>query len=154
MHVLSSSEGNILEDETAIEILNKSKVLSNEIQAKQKITVETEKAIDATRIGYKPVAKRAQVLFFCIAELAAIEPMYQYSLTWFVNLFVSCIAKSTKELSPTTEFNNRLNVLNEFFTYALYCNVCRSLFEKDKVIINIYLYLLLFITTGSIYTPG
>ena len=35
LEVLSSSEGNILEDETAIEVLSSSKVLSNEITEKQ-----------------------------------------------------------------------------------------------------------------------
>ena len=35
LEVLSSSEGNILEDETAIEILSSSKKLANEIEEKQ-----------------------------------------------------------------------------------------------------------------------
>jgi hypothetical protein len=35
LEVLSSSEGNILEDETAIKILSSSKQLSNEISQKQ-----------------------------------------------------------------------------------------------------------------------
>ena len=35
LEVLSSSEGNILEDETAIKVLSSSKVLSNEISEKQ-----------------------------------------------------------------------------------------------------------------------
>ena len=35
LEVLSSSEGNILEDETAIEVLSSSKKLANEIEEKQ-----------------------------------------------------------------------------------------------------------------------
>lgn len=35
LEVLSTSEGNILEDERAIEVLSSSKVLANEIQEKQ-----------------------------------------------------------------------------------------------------------------------
>ena len=35
LEVLSSSEGNILEDETAIKVLSSSKLLSNEIAEKQ-----------------------------------------------------------------------------------------------------------------------
>ena len=35
LEVLSSSEGNILEDESAIEVLSSSKILANEISEKQ-----------------------------------------------------------------------------------------------------------------------
>lgn len=50
--VLSSSEGNILEDETAIKVLSSSKVLANEISEKQAIAEVTEKKIDTARLGY------------------------------------------------------------------------------------------------------
>jgi dynein heavy chain len=62
--------------------------LSEEISAKQEIAAETEKEIDETRNGYKPVAIHSSILFFCISDLANIEPMYQYSLTWFINLYL------------------------------------------------------------------
>ena len=52
----------------------------------------TEKEIDETRNGYKPVATHSSILFFCISDLANIEPMYQYSLTWFINLYLQVCA--------------------------------------------------------------
>lgn len=51
--VLSSSEGNILEDETAIKVLSSSKVLSNEISEKQAVAEITEKKIDTARLAYR-----------------------------------------------------------------------------------------------------
>ena len=39
LFTLSSSEGNILEDESAIAVLDSSKVLSNDIQKKQKVRI-------------------------------------------------------------------------------------------------------------------
>lgn len=96
LEVLSSSEGNILEDETAIKILSSSKALANEISQKQEVAEETEKEIDATRMGYRPIAVHSTILFFSIADLANIEPMYQYSLTWFINLFILSIENSEK----------------------------------------------------------
>ena len=40
LETLSSSEGNILEDESAIQILDSSKILSDEISKKQKVSNE------------------------------------------------------------------------------------------------------------------
>ena len=80
--VLSSSEGNILEDETAIDIISSSKVLSIKIAQKQEVAVVTEARIDEARLGYVPVAEHVACLFFTTSDLCWIDPMYQYSLNW------------------------------------------------------------------------
>ena len=76
LHILSSSEGNILDDDEAIQVLSESKVVSNKIEEEQKIAEETEIKIDEARMQYKPNADKTSLLFFCITELNNINSMY------------------------------------------------------------------------------
>ena len=92
-----------------------------------KVTLEE---INSSRELYRPVAKRGSVLYFVIASLVNIDPMYQYSLDFFIVLFKIRLEKAARP----AELQKRLNALVEDLTNAFYINVCRGLFEKDKLL--------------------
>lgn len=60
-----------------ISTLAQSKVTSNIIEKKVKEAAKTQEIIAKTRTGYIPIAFRASQLFFCIADLGTVDPMYQ-----------------------------------------------------------------------------
>lgn len=88
----------------------------------------TERSINEAREHYRPAATRGSILYFVIADLAVVSPMYQFSLPYFTRLFSFCIEKSEKAEDVPT----RLQLLFDFVTRFIFNNVSRGLFEEHK----------------------
>ena len=67
------------------------------------------------------MAARGSVMYFVVALLAEVDPMYQYSLKYFNQLFNTCIEQS----ETSTDLQKRLNILLKNTTITVYNNVAR-----------------------------
>ena len=72
----SATTEEILDQDTLIDILEDSKRVSGEINERMEAAKIVEAEINETRSTYSPVAIRGSILYFVIADLANIDPMY------------------------------------------------------------------------------
>ncbi|CAF4573133.1 unnamed protein product [Rotaria sp. Silwood1] len=135
LKMLFESEGNILDNEELVNSLNDSKVTSSAIKRRLEETIKTEANISAAREKYRRAAKRGSLLYFVVADLGLIDPMYQFSLRYFTLLFNATIENSTK----SEDLNQRLQIILDSTTENIYTNVSRGLFEKDKLVFSFLL---------------
>uniref|UniRef100_A0A8C4TYN4 Dynein axonemal heavy chain 1 n=1 Tax=Falco tinnunculus TaxID=100819 RepID=A0A8C4TYN4_FALTI len=133
LYQLSTSEGNPVDDLELIKVLEASKLKAGEIQAKVTVAEQTERDINITRLQYVPVAVRSQILYFCVSDLSNVDPMYQYSLEWFLTAVESTLHPRLVVAFFSDTLKDRITNINNYITFSLYSNVCRSLFEKHKL---------------------
>jgi dynein heavy chain len=93
LKLLNDSSGDLLDDEALIETLQKSKVEGQEIEEALKKQEHFQEMFNGIRKNYNPVAQRVSNLYFTILDLALLEPTYQWSLEYYINLFIRSIEK-------------------------------------------------------------
>lgn len=70
------------------------------------------------------------LLYFCVAEFSQVEHMYQFSLTWFLNLFVNAL----KDAEKSNDIDTRILNINEMLTFSVYYQVSSSIHQVRTLI--------------------
>lgn len=132
LQLLSTAQGSLLDNEKLVNALNTSKQTAEAVTEKIKNSEETEVMIDAARNAYRPCAEVASVLYFVLNDMSLIDPMYQFSMDTYTELF----EKSIHESSKHEDLAERLSSLNKYHTLATYRVTCRGLFERHKLLFS------------------
>lgn len=127
---LSANQGNLLDDDELVEVLNNTKTKAMEVKEKLDAADETKKSISEQRESYRPVATRGSVLYFSIVEMSMVNVMYQTSLRQFVELFMRSIILAEKAAVASKRVSN----IVETMTYLVYRYVNKGLYERHKIL--------------------
>ncbi|KAJ9465464.1 Dynein-1-beta heavy chain [Diplonema papillatum] len=141
---LEDAKGNILDNQKLIDTLKQAQSTSVLLSKRLVEAEEKAKKIEKGREFYRPVARRASILFFVIADLPIIDPMYQYSLDYFKKLVSQVVTATAKDS------RDRLKSLIEAITEASYSAVCRGLFNRHKTVYSLLIAAAIGRTDGQI----
>ena len=132
LRLLSEVKGSLLDDADLLITLERSKVTSEEVTKQIAEAEEVEVTIDAARELYRPGANLSSLLYFVLADLTLVDPMYQFSLDSYINLFSQSIDNAPRN----SVVEERVKAVNEYHTYAVYQNTCIGLFERHKLLFS------------------
>ncbi|XP_050440010.1 dynein axonemal heavy chain 5-like [Adelges cooleyi] len=130
---LTTVQGSLVDDESVLYTLNKTKDTAVDVQEKIKTANETQASINVVREEYRPIATRGSVLYFLVVEMGMINSMYQNSLQQFLERFDLSLLRA----EPSLILSRRITNIIKCLTYDIFKYKCRGLYEKDKTLFTI-----------------
>lgn len=142
LNELAQSEGNVLENKALIESLNKTKTQSSEIALSLSSSKEIQADLDRQREVYRPIAHVGSTLYFLVAQLAAVNNMYEFSLPSFIGLFRTNLqVKDVPAVSSSSGASGesaRVEGLSATLRLKIFTFITRSLFKNDRLMFALH----------------
>ncbi|KAL0230952.1 hypothetical protein GEMRC1_010357 [Eukaryota sp. GEM-RC1] len=134
---LSSSTGNILENDELIKSLETTKTKSLEVmrglEKSQKLTSELE----TERIVFKPLADYGAKIFEICNDLIKISPFYGISVQMFSKIFNNTLLETKS--SPTSSAKARIALVSSTFSSKIFEIFSHGLLQKDVLVFSLHL---------------
>lgn len=174
LSLLEQSVDELLGGESLIRTLSESKNTAEYVAARLRNIAQTSAFIQKSRDAYAPVAYRAAVLFFVVQDLAKINCMYSFSLSWFNEVFVRSMEltnvlrgdqrgrgegeqdgadKDGKPSGPRMTVDERIEMLTSTLTQEIYKRVRMAVFEHDRNLVT-YMFAVRVLQAENFIDPG
>jgi dynein heavy chain len=119
LEVLRTTQGNILENESAVNAVKESQEAAAQVKEKQQIALETEASLEVVRAEYIPIAKHVAELYFIVSNLGKINEMFQYSLSWYLMLLDRLLILQRNQITWNNDWNLSRNSSRNFSSKML-----------------------------------
>ncbi|KAL2098859.1 hypothetical protein ACEWY4_005339 [Coilia grayii] len=153
LQLLQDTMGHILDDQSLIDNLRKTKETFRKVSQRVQSTREKEREMAKVRKKYLPIARHAANLYTVLAELAQINYMYQFSLEWFMGKYTQALQWGGQASERSTEgggtcathhainrtdfetddFRQHLLTLMDLVTEIIYKDVSLALFAEHQL---------------------
>ena len=135
LDIVSKAGEDLLDNDIATETLQSAQRMSTSIEQQMAASEKTEKLISQFKEKNVQIANRAALLYFCASDFAVIDPMYQFSLKWFVNIFKVALT----EAEHPQDQNLLIAKLNASIASKFFQSVSFSLFSRHKLLFSFLL---------------
>ncbi|XP_011874224.1 PREDICTED: dynein heavy chain 10, axonemal [Vollenhovia emeryi] len=130
---IATDQGSMVDNIELIETLESIKSSVNEVMNKLRLAEVTSADINKLRENYRPVAERGAILFSVLVDMATVNPMYQYSLISYVEVFIHSLKRSL----PDSVVSKRLRNIIPMLTKNVYDYGCTGIFARHKLLFSL-----------------
>ncbi|ODQ81979.1 hypothetical protein BABINDRAFT_160194 [Babjeviella inositovora NRRL Y-12698] len=135
---LSDSTGNILDNSQVLATLETLKSEATQINQKMVDTADVMQSVDETLGRYSTLAAASSGVFALFEQFASIDPLYQFSLPYFVGIFERVLRTSGETGS---ELSKPIDLNAELFREA-FAVVSLSLKREDRITMALCMFIL------------
>lgn len=138
LQALNESRGNILDDDRVIETLETLKHEAAEIKTKMDNTEGVMAEVEETTQQYAVIAKSCSAVFAVLEQLHYLNHFYQFSLSYFTDIFHSVLRKNPKLAGETNHDSRRDIILRDLFVRT-FKRTALGLIQRDRITLALLL---------------